>query len=76
MLSGEKTKFLPVLGSGSCLYRLKANFWLLKSGGAPWITCICDTFEISVGGVFGSQEQGTSPGRSSQRDRIESDILD
>lgn len=76
ILSGEKIKFLPFLGSDSCLYRLKANFWLLKNGGAPGITGVCDMFEAFAGGVTGSQEQGTTTSRSSQRDRMESAILD
>lgn len=76
ILSGEKIMFLPVLGSGSCLYRFKANFWLLKKDRAHWIAGIRDTFEVTVGGISGSQEQGISPGRSSQRSRMESAILD
>lgn len=76
ILSGEKMMFLPVLDCGSCLYRLKAKFWLLKNDRTPWIAGIRDTFEVSVGDVSGSQEQGTSPGRNSQRNRMENAILD
>lgn len=76
ILSGEKMTFLPSLDFGSCVYRLKANFWLLKNGGAPWIAGVRDVFEVSVGGVTGPPKQGTSPARSNQRDRMETAILD
>lgn len=56
ILSGEKMTFLFSLDFGSCVYRFKVNFWLLKNGGVFWIVGVRDVFEVFVGGVIGSSK--------------------